>query len=418
MSGIAAATASDSTGSPSPPTSQRLLVFADDWGRHPSSTQHLVRRLLPRYRVGWVNTIGTRPPRLDAATLRRIHEKARHWLGPARASAPLPAFSNAPGPDVPEPEVLSPLMWPWFRHAWDRALNRRLLERGLGRWIAADTGAVAALTVLPIAADLIGRLPVARWVYYCVDDFSEWPGLDAAPLRRMEADLVRRADVVIAASERLRERLQTLRPDVSVLTHGVDLALWRGGAGQGDGHGSDGGATAEEPEAVRGLERPLVLFWGLIDRRLDVGFLARLAEDLERGTIVLLGPESAPDPALARVPRLRRLGAVPPEQLPAYARAAEVLVMPYADSPVTQMMQPLKMLEYLATDRPAVMRDLPAAGLWSACLDTAGTAAAFSAAVRLRLETGLPAAQAAARRRLDSEDWSAKATTFERLIWA
>ena len=41
-----------------------LLVFADDWGRHPSSCQHLISRLLDRHRVAWVNTVGMRPPRL------------------------------------------------------------------------------------------------------------------------------------------------------------------------------------------------------------------------------------------------------------------------------------------------------------------------------------------------------------------
>ena len=36
-----------------------LLVFADDWGRHPSSCQHLVRELLPLlpelYQLGGYN---------------------------------------------------------------------------------------------------------------------------------------------------------------------------------------------------------------------------------------------------------------------------------------------------------------------------------------------------------------------------
>jgi len=48
-----------------------VLVFADDWGRHPSSCQHLVGHLLDRYQVLWINTIGTRQPRLDFATLTR-----------------------------------------------------------------------------------------------------------------------------------------------------------------------------------------------------------------------------------------------------------------------------------------------------------------------------------------------------------
>ena len=36
---------------------KQLLVFSDDWGRHPSSCQHLISQLLPKYHVDWVNTM-------------------------------------------------------------------------------------------------------------------------------------------------------------------------------------------------------------------------------------------------------------------------------------------------------------------------------------------------------------------------
>jgi hypothetical protein len=38
----------------------RLVVFGDDWGRHPSGTQHFIRQLLPRYRVPIVLIQSTR----------------------------------------------------------------------------------------------------------------------------------------------------------------------------------------------------------------------------------------------------------------------------------------------------------------------------------------------------------------------
>ena len=56
-----------------------LLVFADDWGRHPSSCQHLIRRLRDDFRVLWVNSIGTRRVRADSLTFRRGLEKLRNW---------------------------------------------------------------------------------------------------------------------------------------------------------------------------------------------------------------------------------------------------------------------------------------------------------------------------------------------------
>ena len=54
--------AADRSMIPTPPVPTQLIVFADDWGRHPSSSQHLVRELLPQYPTLWVNTVGTRRP--------------------------------------------------------------------------------------------------------------------------------------------------------------------------------------------------------------------------------------------------------------------------------------------------------------------------------------------------------------------
>src|SRR5206468_11568295 len=104
----------------------------------------------------------------------------------------------------------------------------------------------------------------------------------------------------------------------------------------------------------------LVVFWGIVDRRLDVRFLSQLGKDLESGTIVLVGPESDPDPQIRVCPRVVQVPPVSFDHLPAVAREAAVLIMPYGDLPVTRFMQPLKLKEYLATGKPTVVRDLPA----------------------------------------------------------
>ena len=93
-------------------------------------------------------------------------------------------------------------------------------------------------------------------------------------------------------------------------------------------------------------------------------------------------------------------------------------MLPYIDAPVTRAMQPLKMLEYLATGRPVIARDLPATRPWSDGLDLVADADAFASAVLHRLETGLPLEQQLARRRLRDESWDARAAEFERRIFA
>lgn len=384
-----------------------LVVFSDDWGRHPSSCQHLVRHLLPRRRVTWVNTIGMRPPRLNWFTVRRGFEKLRQWLQASRGRQPPEPCSNLGGLTPParrEPVILSPKMWPSFRLRFGRAANRWLLARAVRP--AADPAPVV-VTTLPLVADLVGRFPAARWVYYCVDEFAAWPGLDGRTLRRMEAELVPKVDVAVAVSESLQTHLAKLGKPAYLLTHGVDLDFWQKPL------------TGDIPASLRELAtlpEPLVVFWGVIDRRTDVGFVRRLGESLTAGTILFVGPTDNPAPELSRLRRVRFHPPVPYDDLPALAARTAVFIAPYADLPVTRAMQPLKLKEYIATGKPAVVRKLPATEPWADCADVTDTPEQFAATVLARIVGGLPEEQRRARTRIEAENWATKAAQFERWI--
>ena len=370
-----------------------LLVFSDDWGRHPSSCQHLIGHLLDRYRVQWVNTIGTRRPRPDMATLKRGFEKICQWSRSKESGARIP--DNL--------EVIRPKMWPWFTSKTDRNLNRELLYRQLAPSLRANEAPVIALTTIPIVADLVGLLPVDRWVYYCVDDFTQWPGLDLHAMLEMEEALIQKVDQVIAVSQTLQDKMSERGRNAPLLTHGVDLDFWAE-------------PVDSSLEQLNHLERPLIVFWGVVDQRMDVSIIQQLSADLTKGTIVLVGPENDPDPALSNLGRVVRLSPLPFSELPVLGQEASVMIMPYADLPVTRAMQPLKLKEYLATGKPVVMSDLPANRDWHDAADLANNPVAFSRAVQTRLQTGLPEAQRVARKRLIRESWQAKANLLE--TWA
>ena len=384
-----------------PPAS--LVVFSDDWGRHPSSCQHLVRQLLPQQKTLWVNTIGTRAPRLDIATIRRVVEKLKQWKSDDSASD---ALSERNGHH--NLTVLNPRMWPWFSRPHDRRINAWALSRQLTPMIHELPKPVTAITTLPITADLPGVLPVDKWVYYCVDDFAEWPGLDGDTLRLMDRKMVRKADEIVAVSDHLQRMIHKCGRDSSLLTHGVDLEHW----------------SPEEPEAASSAEAvrqslrvrsdgPLIVFWGVVDRRLDSEMLKALSKTTD-GTICLVGPQQDPDEQILNLPNVQAPGPVSFSELPRIAQAADVLIMPYADLPVTRAMQPLKMKEYLATGRPVIVSPLPAVHNWADCMDVATTPDQFVERVLARTDGRLPSEQLSARQRLTAESWSAKAVQFSR----
>lgn len=376
---------------------RKLIVFSDDWGRHPSSCQHLVRPLLARLDVTWVNTIGMRPPRWNWETVRRGIQKLGDWR---------PGRHPSPRDNGLSPRVVNPVMWPSFRSRWGKYVNRKALGRAVRKAIGDSKEPATILTTIPVIADLINEMPEAYCVYYCVDDFSTWPGLDGLTLSRMEQQLVDYANCIVTAGENLTRRIRRLGRESAVLTHGVDLDFWRVPAEE-----------AESPTILREIPRPIVMFWGLIDRRLDVDYLAVLGDSLTAGTIVLVGPEQDPDPRLDTIANLRRIGPVRFAELPRLAAQADLLIMPYANVAVTQSMQPLKLKEYLATGKPVVVRQLPATHDWNDCLDAVEHPAEFAAAACERLRGGLPASQLEARRRLSAEGWSEKSDRLERILF-
>ncbi|MEM1211629.1 MAG: hypothetical protein AAGI68_04955 [Planctomycetota bacterium] len=396
-----------------------LVVFADDWGRHPSSAQHLVRELLRQglvERVVWVNTIGMRKPRLRWGDVKRGLKSLR---GNSRRATPRRLGDDEFGQRL---RVVSPRMYPGFRNGWQRRFNARAMRRAVEAAVSVDeTVERVGLTTLPITADLIGAVPaVGRWVYYCVDDFSVWPGVDHGVMERMEPELVRKADAVVCVSEVLRSRVEGIlgvghhggtegtevggverqdaktprRQAVALLTHGVDLKHWQ----RCDRNGSSEG----------------FLFWGLLDERLDRDWVDAVVDCGER--ITLVGP-TADGWIGVMGSGVDQMGPVALGELPGLADRHRVLVMPYRDLPVTRAMQPLKLLEYLATYKPVVVRDLPATRGWGDCCDVVSTAEQFVRVCRERAEGGLPPEQRAAReRRLVGESWSEKARVLHRVL--
>lgn len=367
-----------------------LLVFSDDWGRHPSSCQYLIREMLPHHEVVWVNTIGTRPPRINLATIKRAWGKIRQWSRKA----------NQVSEKHQHLTVLNPRMWPGFSTGWQRKLNRRLLLRQLLPVLEKMPVRPFAISTIPIVADIIKDLPIQSFVYYCVDDFSVWPGLDGKTLGEMERQMLPLADTIISASEHLLSRLQSFGYPSTLLTHGVDLDFWR----------------MTKPEStlldLKRFEKPWIVFWGVVDRRMDTHVVQQLSEKLDQGTIILAGPLDEPDPTLLSLKRVQCIGPLQLAQLPALAKEASVLIMPYADLPVTRAMQPLKLKEYLATGKPVVASCLPANLEWHDCLDLAGSPIEFVDKVKWRMQKGVSSGQQEARVRLSHESWKSKAETF------
>ena len=336
-----------------------LVVFAEDWASHPSSTQHLIKRLSEQYRVLWVNSIGLRRPRFSVTDMRRVYRKLHSMLaGQVSAES---ASTHAGSIHVLKPRVIS---WPGSRVA--AALNRRLLGRQL-RHAMASLGMSRPLvwTSLPSAIEVLDELDPSAVIYYCGDDFSALAGVDHAPVARQEARLLERADLILAASETLAERFPVAK--THCLPHGVDTQHFAF---------KQWSRPVDLPAG-----KPIAGFYGSLSNWLDQAMLKQVAQALPDWNIVLIGPRHCNIDTLLREPNITWLGPKAHQALPAYVQHWQVSLLPFVDNAQIRACNPLKLLEYLASGKPVVSTAFPAVMEYRDSLHLADTAEHFARAI-------------------------------------
>ncbi|HEV3083769.1 MAG TPA: glycosyltransferase [Gemmataceae bacterium] len=339
-----------------------LMVFADDWGRHPSSCQHLVRRLVKDYRILWVNSIGTRQVRANALTLQRGIQKLGNWLqGLVKVSEQMWVL------DLP----MLPAMGSRALREINRILAAWRLKQVLRRL---DMARPVVLTTLPYMAWLIHDLPRSALVYYCTDDYSHWPHADRETLQQADQDLSSKADLILAASRALATAHERTGR-CEYFPHGVDVA-----------HFARAQDAVPIPAAIERLPRPRIGYFGLIYEKLDFALLTALARSYPHGSLVMIGPVATCPASFKALANVHLLGAQPYQELPRFLAGLDVLLLPYVDDDMIRQSGPLKLRECLAAGKPTVSIDVPEVRRLEPHVYVAGNQAEFLERVKRALQ--------------------------------
>jgi len=200
-----------------------LIVFAEDWGGLPSSTQHLINHLAKYRKIVWVNSIGLRRPNFGWQDIKRALDKLR-----GKKLTQTDCYATD--------ENVKALPNNNFYIVYPRTLPAPRSQ--LGRWFAAWLLISQIIPVikkaklqspilwisLPTAVDVIGKLGESALVYYCGDDFSALAGVDHDTVTQREKELVKKENLIISTSEKLYKKFPSTRS--FLLPHGVDYSLF------------------------------------------------------------------------------------------------------------------------------------------------------------------------------------------------
>lgn len=366
------------------------VVFGPDWGRHPSVSQHLFNEFLGLSPVLWVETVGMREPQWTMRDLRRSIQKIVDFVsGRRRRIAAVPNGLT----------VICPPTLPFTRIKFIRLVNIWIVRRSVQKAVRRLQFNKHMLVVsTPSQGDFVGLLGEEKSIYYCADQYALWPGMNQQHIAEMERNLIERVNAVVAVSDLLADQFKRAGKPVYTLSQGVNPAHF---------------SRVHQRQFAGCFE---VVYFGMIDERLDLDLIMEVALELPRAVIRLIGPVTVPLHKFDGVSNIHVEPPKPYDELPESLNTASLFIIPFELSELACSCSPLKIKEYLACSRPVVSTALPEALRLSQFVHVAKDRRAFVEAVVAAGEGKLSFDTPAVQRFIESETWSAKALEFTEFV--
>jgi glycosyltransferase involved in cell wall biosynthesis len=201
----------------------------------------------------------------------------------------------------------------------------------------------------PMALPMLEGLAPKAVIYDCMDELSAFK--NAPPQLRLREDaLLRRADRVFTGGPSLYEAKRDRHPHVLCLPSAVDARHFSRERALAD---TDAMRRAGELQGA--IPAPRLGFFGVIDERLDIGLVDRVAKSDPLWQLVMVGPVVKISPGdLPRRPNIHWLGQQSYDLLPQLVAGWDVCLLPFALNDATRFISPTKTLEYMAAEMPVV----------------------------------------------------------------
>jgi len=355
-----------------------LIVFGEDYGSLPSSTQHLINGLADDRKVIWVNSIGLRQPKLSVKDAKRAFNKCFSGRNSALKQTYSQTDENDGKGNITQVNLLT---IPAPSSAMARKVARELMLRQLMPVLEkAELKQPILWSSLPTAADLCGHLNEHAVVYYCGDDFSALAGVDHETVSRHEEKMADKANLILTASDTLTGKFPSHK--TRLLSHGVDQKLF-----------STPAAIAPQlAELKQANQRPVAGFYGSISEWLDYQLLDEVTESLPEWDFVFIGPLATSKSPLPQRDNVHYLGPKAHHELPGFSQHWDVSMLPFCQNQQIAACSPLKLAEYIVAGRPIVTTPFPALGGYQKYVHCADNTGAFiQSLMAARDDSSIPA---------------------------
>lgn len=332
------------------PSYADTMIATGNFEKKPTAHANLSYPIIVHSHLRW-DWVWQRPQQF----LSRLSKRHRILFveGPTLVDANTPpCFSLKPVPEHPHIIILQ-TEFPAARFqdgAWVDQQRLRLLREALQGPLAHKFDNPVQWFYDPMAVTpFAGKLDERAVVYDCMDELSKFKFAPPELIGR-ERELLACADVVFAGGRKMHESKSRHNNNCHFYGCGVDIEHF-GKARQ---------SQTFVPHDVAHLAGPTLGYFGVVDERMDLELVAKLAAANPRWNLVMVGPVTKVDPkSLPQATNIHWLGGRSYEELPAYTKAFDVCLMPFALNEATEYINPTKALEYMATGTPIVSTPVP-----------------------------------------------------------
>jgi glycosyltransferase involved in cell wall biosynthesis len=234
--------------------------------------------------------------------------------------------------------------------------------------------------VVPHLADVLGNLDEQLVVYYCIDDYASLPGVNREMIQKMDETLTKKSDIVFVSAQPLLESKHSQNPNVILSRHGVDYEHFNKACS----------ADVEMAEEIKGLAKPVVGFFGLIETWVDLELVKFIAQARPQWNILMIGRVAVTQNPCEGLSNVHFIGSKKYEVLPQYAKIFDVAIIPCKINDLIINFNPLKLREYLAMGKPVVTIRVPEVEAFSDVVEIADSYQEFLEKIDLVLSNDNP----------------------------
>jgi teichuronic acid biosynthesis glycosyltransferase TuaH len=199
----------------------------------------------------------------------------------------------------------------------------------------------------PVFHRLAGRLPKGvSLIYDCMDDHMQFQHADAGLIASWEARLCSAADLVIFSSASLSDRIRGRYPSLQscVVNNGCASYLYSGNTD----HRLDEPRQGENRPGPRG--KFIIGYIGTVAEWFDWVLVRKILEQHPNVEFRIAGPVEKLRP---KFEGLIYAGVLRHAELSAFAADCDALIMPFILCPLVETVDPVKLYEYIAFNKPA-----------------------------------------------------------------